>query len=65
RRHDIEFLDEVGYWENALFSAGLVDCVLFYPWQQVAKDMSSCDLYNCRPRVLPDSYLQGHGPSVM
>ena len=44
---------------KALFSAGLLDRVPFDPWQQMAKDMSQCDLGSCSPLVLPDSYLQG------
>ena len=49
---------------KALFSAGLLVDVPFDPWQQMAKDMSQCDLGSCSPRVLPDAYLQGDGSIV-
>ena len=49
---------------KALFSAGLLVDVPFDPWQQMAKDMSQCDLGSCSPRVLPDTYLQGDGSIV-
>ena len=49
---------------KALFSAGLLYRVPFDPWQEVAKDVSHCDLRNCNPRVLPDAYLHGGGSIV-
>ena len=49
---------------KALSSAGLLADVPFDPWQQMAKDMSQCDLGSCSPRVLPDTYLQGDGSIV-
>ena len=49
---------------KALFSAGLLAEVPFDPWRQMAKDMSQCDLGSCRPRVLPDSYLDADGSIV-
>ena len=49
---------------KALFSSGVLDSVPFDPWQQMAKDMSHCDLRSCSPRVLPDAYLHGGGSIV-
>ena len=44
---------------KVFFSAVLLADVPFDPWRQMAKDMSQCKLGSCRPRVLPDSYLEG------
>ena len=49
---------------KVLFSAGLLAEVPFDPWRQMAKDMSQCKLGSCRPRVLPDSYLEADGSIV-
>ena len=40
---------------KALYSAGLVLNVPPDPWRQLAKDMATCDLRRCGPRVLPDT----------
>lgn len=46
---------------KALYSAGLVSNVPSDPWRQLAKDMATCDLRRCGPRVLPDTYLELDG----
>jgi hypothetical protein len=43
---------------KVLFSAGVLAEVPVDPWRQMAKDMSQCTLGSCRPRVLPDSYVE-------
>ena len=49
---------------HVLFSAGLLAEAPFDPWRQMAKVMSQCTLGSCKPRVLPDSYLEADGPIV-
>ena len=49
---------------KVLFSAGSLVELPFDPWRQMAKDMSQCNLGSCRPRVLPDSYLEADGSIV-
>lgn len=46
---------------KALYSAGLVAAIPSDPWQQLAKDITRCNLHCCGARVLPDAYLQGGG----
>ena len=49
---------------KVVFSAGLLVDVPFDPWPQMAKDMLQCKSSSCKPRVLPDSYLEADGSIV-